>query len=152
FDGLRKLDPLWIVADAATANATGAETHEVPATYGDGIDEETRRFLSEDPKEDPRRVWSVTLALDQPAAAGWVQSQVVAGGMPEAQREPGLWASWILVRLARSLDHPAAERRLLEELLVRWPGFGPAWDRLEEIARVQHATLEELDDLRERRL
>ena len=152
FDGLRKLDPLWVVADSATASATGAATHELPATYGDGIDEETRRFLSEDPKEDPRRVWSVMLALDQPAAAGWVQGQVVSSGMPEAQREPGLWASWILARLARSLDHPAAERRLLEELLVRWPGFGPAWDRLEEVARVQHASLEDLDDLRERRL
>ncbi len=152
FDDLRKLDPLWVVADAATAKALGADTHDVPATYGDGIDEETRRFLAEDPKEDPRRVWSVILALDQPAAAGWVQGQVVSSGMAEAQREPGLWASWILARLARSLDHTAAERRLIEDLLFRWPGFGPAWDRLAEIARAMHATTEELDDLRERRL
>jgi tetratricopeptide (TPR) repeat protein len=152
FDGGRKLDPLWIVADAATAKASGAELHDVPTTYGDGIDEETRRFLSDDPKEDPRRVWSVILALDQPAAAGWVQSQVVSTGMPEAQREPGLFASWILAHLARSLDQPAAERRLLEDLLFRWPDFGPAWDRLDEIARAMHASSEELDDLRERRL
>ena len=152
FEGLRKIDPLWVVADAATAKASGAEVHEIPATYGDGIAEETRRFLSEDPKQDPRRVWSVILALDQPAAAGWVQREVVSSGMPEAQREPGLWASWILARLARTLDHPAAERRLIEDLLFRWPGFGPGWDRLAELARAAHASIEDLDDLRERRL
>src|SRR5262249_49689039 len=61
----RRLDPLWILAAAAAAKASADEVHPAPAGYGDGIAEETARFLADDPKGDPRRVWSVILALDQ---------------------------------------------------------------------------------------
>jgi hypothetical protein len=66
---------------------------------------------------------AVILALGEPAARGWVQAQVVASGGPRRS------ASRAVVdldprALAQSQKHPAAERRILEDLLVRWPGFG----------------------------
>jgi tetratricopeptide (TPR) repeat protein len=148
----RPVDPLWVLADAFARKEDGAEVREAPDFFGPETDGETARFVAGDRPKDPRLVGCILLALDTPIAAGWVATRIGDLSGVVADEATPLWPTWLAARVARSSGEPLSERRLLENLVRRWPGFGPAWDRLEQIARALRAPEEMIENLREQRL
>ncbi|HEV8111386.1 MAG TPA: tetratricopeptide repeat protein [Planctomycetota bacterium] len=150
--GADNVDPLWVVADFLLAAEQGGATHAAPATLGPDAETEAARFVAEQSARDRRLAWCVLLAQESPQAAGWVSARLAEGVDAASDAAPSLWSEWIGCRLARLRGDRGLERRLLETLTGRWPGFVPAWDRQEALARARGAGEAGFAELRERRL
>jgi len=144
------VDPLWVFADAFLAAEEGASPQPAPLSFGGDVEAELARIVDLKRSRDRHLPWCALLALDSPPAEAWVRRVFDDENPGESTAAPSLLSEWIAIRLARG--ERTFERRLLEGFLWRWPGFTPAWDRLEEVLRGLGSSPEDLEFLRERRL
>lgn len=133
----------WGLARAAV-EALAGEPLTRSDRHGPGSLPATERMLLGTPAapRDPRTALAILFALDSPDWAPWAEAQMADAG-PEAGP---LWPLYLRALADRELDRTDRARARLQALTEKYPGFAPAWDRLEELelerlARIEHPEL-----------
>ena len=148
---IRPEDPSWVLANAL-ARSGEPSPPDLPRSYGPDAGVETLRFLAWDHRIDPRLFACILLVQDDPRAVGWLEGRIRERLVADADVGGGLWDHWLMALFSRARGDVAIERSRLEHLVSLRPGFGPAWDRLEEIATASRVPGRGLVEFRERKL
>lgn len=147
----RPEDPWWLLA-SALARSSEETPQALPRSFGHDAGIETVRLLAGERRIDRQLLACILLVRDDPSAVGWLEGKIRARLVADADIGGGLWEHWLMARFSRTRGDHAIERSRLEHLLALYPGFGPAWDRLQEIAAESKVPGLGLLEVRERRL
>jgi hypothetical protein len=127
----------WALVLAA-AQLLADDELELPSYFGADAVYQARQFLRGDgeTQRDPREGLGLLLALEQPGWGLWVLPRLV-----RAYSEGGgsLWPQYLAARAEAALGQHAHALSSAERLTQAFPGFGPAWDTLEQERRRGHA-------------
>jgi len=130
----RQRDPVWALL-VTVLHALDGDPVEVPAYFGEAGGAEAEVLLHGSPEEngdsvrDPRHLAALLLALDDPVAALWTRGALAALD-PHAER---LWPKYLIHASNTDRRERARMREAMEQLIVQFPTFGPAWDRLDRL-------------------